>query len=39
MKAKTEWKVGLFLVISLVLAAALVINFSKGTNQIGRAHV
>ncbi|MDP7293125.1 MAG: MlaD family protein [Verrucomicrobiota bacterium] len=32
MKAKTEWKVGLFLTISLVLAAALVINFSKGTN-------
>ena len=32
MKAKTEWKVGLFLAIALVLAAALVINFSKGTN-------
>ncbi|MDP6795258.1 MAG: MlaD family protein [Verrucomicrobiota bacterium] len=32
MRAKTEWKVGLFLTISLVLAAALVINFSKGTN-------
>ena len=32
MKAKKEWKVGLFLAISLVVAAALVINFSKGTN-------
>jgi phospholipid/cholesterol/gamma-HCH transport system substrate-binding protein len=32
MKAKTEWKVGLFLAISLVVTAALVINFSKGTN-------
>jgi len=32
MKAKTEWKVGLFLAVALVLAAALVINFSKGTN-------
>ena len=32
MKAKTEWKVGLFLTISLVVTAALVINFSKGTN-------
>ncbi|MEE2946867.1 MAG: MlaD family protein [Verrucomicrobiota bacterium] len=32
MKTKTEWKVGLFLTIALVLAAALIINFSKGTN-------
>ncbi len=32
MKAKKEWKVGLFLAIALVVAAALVINFSKGTN-------
>ena len=32
MKAKKEWKVGLFLAVSLVVAAALVINFSKGTN-------
>ncbi|MDP6678059.1 MAG: MlaD family protein [Verrucomicrobiota bacterium] len=32
MKAKKEWKVGLFLAIALVLAAGLVINFSKGTN-------
>ena len=32
MKTKTEWKVGLFVVISLVVTAALVINFSKGTN-------
>ena len=32
MKAKTEWKVGLFLTISLVVTAALIINFSKGTN-------
>ena len=32
MKAKQEWKVGLFLAISLVVTAALVINFSKGTN-------
>ena len=31
MKTKTEWKVGLFLAVSLVVAAALVINFSKGT--------
>ena len=32
MKTKTEWKVGLFVVISLVVTAALVINFSNGTN-------
>ena len=32
MKVKKEWKVGLFLAVSLVVAAALVINFSKGTN-------
>ena len=32
MKIKSEWKVGLFLAIALVLTAALVINFSKGTN-------
>ena len=32
MKAKKEWKVGLFLAVSLVVAASLVINFSKGTN-------
>jgi len=32
MKAKKEWKVGLFLAIGLVVAAALIINFSKGTN-------
>ena len=32
MKAKKEWKVGLFLAISLVLTAALVVKFSKGTN-------
>ena len=32
MKAKKEWKVGLFLTIALVVAAALIINFSKGTN-------
>jgi phospholipid/cholesterol/gamma-HCH transport system substrate-binding protein len=32
MKANKEWKVGLFLAVSLVVAAALVINFSKGTN-------
>ena len=32
MKANKEWKVGLFLAVSLVVAAALVINFSKGIN-------
>ena len=32
MKEKQEWKVGLFLAISLVVAASLVINFSKGIN-------
>ena len=32
MKTTTEWKVGLFLAISLALVAALVVNFSKGTN-------
>ena len=32
MKVKKEWKVGLFLAISLVLTAALVVKFSKGTN-------
>ena len=32
MKTKTEWKGGLLLAVSLVVAAALVVNFSKGTN-------
>ena len=30
MKSKTEWKVGLFIAISLVVAVALVLNFAKG---------
>ena len=38
MKAKTEWKVGLFLAISLVVTAALVINFSKGTSPLTKTY-
>ena len=38
MKAKTEWKVGLFLTISLVVTAALVINFSKGTSPLTKIY-
>ena len=38
MKTKTEWKVGLFLAISLVVTAALVINFSKGTNPLTKIY-
>lgn len=38
MKTKTEWKVGLFLVISLVVTAALVISFSKGTNPLTKIY-
>ena len=38
MKTKTEWKVGLFVVISLVVTAALVINFSKGTNPLTKIY-
>ena len=38
MKTKTEWKVGLFVVISLVVTAALVINFSKGTNPLTKTY-
>ena len=38
MKTKTEWKVGLFRTISLVVTAALVINFSKGTNPLTKIY-
>ena len=38
MKTKTEWKVGLFLAISLVVTAVLVINFSKGTNPLTKIY-
>ena len=38
MKIKTEWKVGLFLTISLVVTAALVINFSKGTSPLTKIY-
>ena len=38
MKTKTEWKVGLFLAISLVVTAALVINFSKGTSPLTKIY-
>ena len=38
MKANKEWKVGLFLAVSLVVAAALVINFSKGTNPLTKIY-
>ncbi len=38
MKVKTEWKVGLFVAISLVLTAALVINFSKGTSPLTKTY-
>ena len=38
MKTKTEWKVGLFLAISLVVTAVLVINFSQGTNPLTKIY-
>ena len=38
MKTKTEWKVGLFLAISLVVTAVLVISFSKGTNPLTKIY-
>ena len=38
MKTKTEWKVGLFLTVSLVVTAALVINFSKGTSPLTKIY-
>ena len=38
MKTKTEWKGGLFLAISLGVTAALVINFSKGTNPLTKIY-
>jgi len=38
MKTKTEWKVGLFLAISLVVTAVLVINFSKGTSPLTKIY-
>ncbi len=37
-KAHLEWKVGLFVLISLVLLAAVVLRFSKGTSLFAQAY-
>ena len=38
MKSKTEWKVGLFIAISLVVAVALVLNFAKGISPLTKTY-
>ena len=38
MKSKTEWKVGLFIAISLVIAVALVLNFAKGISPLTKTY-
>lgn len=38
MKAKTEWKVGLFIAISLVIAVALILNFAKGISPLTKTY-
>ena len=38
MKSKTEWKVGLFIAISLVGAVALVLNFAKGISPLTKTY-
>ena len=38
MKSKTEWKVGLFIAITLVIAIALVLNFAKGISPLTKTY-
>ena len=38
MKSKTEWKVGLFIAISLVVAVALVLNCAKGISPLTKTY-
>lgn len=38
MKSKTEWKVGLFIAISLVIAVALILNFAKGISPLTKTY-
>ena len=38
MKSKTEWKVGLFIAISLVVAVVLVLNFAKGISPLTKTY-
>ena len=38
MKTKTEWKVGLFIAISLVIAVALILNFAKGVSPLTKTY-
>ena len=38
MKSKTEWKVGLFIAISLVVAVTLVLNFAKGISPLTKTY-
>ena len=38
MKTKTEWKVGLFIAISLTIAVGLVLNFAKGISPLTKTY-
>ncbi len=38
MKTKTEWKVGLFIAISLAIAVGLVLNFAKGISPLTKTY-
>lgn len=38
MKTKTEWKVGLFIAISMVIAVGLVLNFAKGFSPLTKTY-
>ena len=38
MKTKTEWKVGLFIAISLTIAVGLVLNFAKGVSPLTKTY-
>ena len=38
MKTKTEWKVGLFIAISLAISVWLVLNFAKGINPLTKTY-
>lgn len=38
MKTKTEWKVGLFIAISLAIAVVLVLNFAKGISPLTKTY-
>ncbi len=38
MKTKTEWKVGMFIAITLVIAVLLVLNFAKGISPLTKTY-